>query len=66
MVHEKTVYVKNLQKLILEVSKTLNSLNPSYLWELFSTKQIEYNLRITNLVELPQIKTHAFGIDSVR
>ena len=45
-----TIHIKNLQKLILEVFKTLNSLNPSYLWDLFNTKQIEYNLRIKNLV----------------
>ena len=36
-------------------------LNPSYLWNFISTKQIESNLRIKNLVKLPQIKTHAFG-----
>ena len=36
-----TIHIKNLQKLMLEVFKTLNSLNPSYLWNFFSTKQIE-------------------------
>ena len=56
-----TIHIKNLQKVMLEVFKTLNSLNPSYIWEFFSTKQIDYNLRIKNLVKLPQIKTHAFG-----
>ena len=60
-----TIHIKNLQKLRLEVFKTLNSLNPSYLWDLFNTKQIEYNLRIKNLVKLPQLKTHAFGRHSV-
>ena len=56
-----TIHIKNLKKLMLEVLKTVNSLNPSYLWDFFITKQIEYNLRIKNLVKLPQIKTHVFG-----
>ena len=51
-----TIHIKNLQKLMLEVFETLNSLNPSYLWDFFITKQIEYNLKIKKLVELPQIK----------
>ena len=50
---------------MLEVFKTVNSLNPSYLWDFFITKQIEYNLRIKTLVKLPQITTHAFGRHSV-
>ena len=60
-----TIHIKNLQKLMVEVFKTLNSLNPSYLWDFFSEKQVEYNLRIKNLVKLPQIKTHTFGLNSV-
>ena len=40
-----TIHVKNLQKLLLEVYKTLHHLNPSYLWENFQTKSITYNLR---------------------
>ena len=51
-----TIHIKNLQKLMSEVFKTVNSLNPSYLWDFFITKQIEYNLRIKNLVKLPHIK----------
>ena len=60
-----TIHVKNLQKLMLEIFKMLNLLNPSYLWDFFSTKEVEYNLRIKNLVKLPQIKTHTFGTHSL-
>ena len=35
-----TIHIKNLQKLILEVFKTLNYLNPSYIWDLFNVKQV--------------------------
>lgn len=38
-------------KLIPEAFSTLNSLSPLYLWEYFSTQQIEYDLRIKELVE---------------
>ncbi len=48
------IHVKNLQKLLVEVYKTLHHLNPSYLWENFQTKSITYNLRKKVLCELPQ------------
>ena len=60
-----TINVKNLQKLMLEVFKTLNYLNPSYLWDLFSVKQVGYNLRTKNLMMLPQIKTQTYGVNSI-
>ena len=59
-----TILVKNLQKLMLEVFKTLNYLNPSYLWDLFNVKQVEYNLRTKNIVMLPQIKMQTYGVNS--
>ena len=40
-----TIHANNLQKLMLEIFKTLNHLNPSYLWDLFNEKQVEYTLR---------------------
>ena len=60
-----TIHVKNLQKIMLEVFKTLNYLNSSYLWDLFNVKQVEYNLRTKNLVMLPQIKTQTYGVNSI-
>ena len=42
--------VKHLQKLPLEVYKTLHHLNPLYLWENFQTKSITYNLRKKSLM----------------
>ena len=42
------IHAMNLLKLMLEVFKTLNYLNPSYLWGLFNVKQVEYNLRTKN------------------
>ena len=59
------IHIKHLQKLMLEVFKTLNSLHPSYIRDFFSTTQVEYNLRIKYLVKLPQIKTQTFGRNSI-
>jgi len=59
------ILVKNLNNLMLEVFMTLNYLNPSYLWDLFNVKQVEYNLRTKNLVVLPQIKTQTYGANSI-
>ena len=60
------IHVKNLYKLMLKVFKTLKYLNPSYLWDLFNVKQVEYNLRTKNLVVLPQVKTQKYGANSIK
>ena len=37
---EVTIYVKNVQKLMLEVYKCITSGNPSFLWEFFNRKML--------------------------
>ena len=59
-----TIHAKNLQKLMLEIFKTLKHLSLPYLWDLFTEKQVEYSLRTKNLVMLPQITTQKHGINS--
>jgi len=59
------ILVKNLNNLMLEVFMTLNYLNPSYLWDLFNVKQVEFNLRTKNLVFLLQAKTQPYGTSSI-
>ena len=41
---EKTVHIQNSQKLIIEVYKSLNHENPSFLRNLFTKKEINDNL----------------------
>ena len=50
------IYIKNLHKLLLEVFKTQNYLSPSYLWDLFSVRQVKYNQKTKILVISIQIK----------
>ena len=54
------------QLLLIEIYKTVNNLNPSFMAEVFITNVVPYNLLgSTNLV-LPKAKTNLYGIDTVR
>ena len=53
---EQTIHTRNLKKLLLEVYKCLTSSTPSFLWDLFKRKPINYNRRIKDLVQLTQYK----------
>ena len=47
------IHKTNLQKLMVEVYKTLNHLHPPYMWDLFTKKVVEYDFRIKILCKLP-------------
>ena len=57
---------KNLQKLMVEVYKTINHLNPPYMWDLFTKKVVEYAFRIKILSELPRGRSQRFGTNSLK
>ena len=57
------IHVNNFQKLMIEILKTMNGLNPPFVWEFHERKHVTYNLRIQNLCKLPPIKTMNFGLD---
>ena len=50
---------------MIEVYKSLNHGNPSFLWDLFSRKEINYNLRIKDILTLPKASTASFGTNSI-
>ena len=56
----------NKRKLLIEVYKCLNNTNPSFLTSLFKTKPIRFNLRTSNLLELPDSNTLTYGLKSIR
>ena len=62
---EKTIHVQNLQMLMIEVYKSLNHKNPSFLWQLLTRKETNYNLRIKDILALPKALTKSFGINSI-
>ena len=61
-----SIHQRNLQLLLIEIYKTVNNLNPSFMAEVFVTNVVPYILRgSTNLV-LPKARTNLYGIDTVR
>ena len=50
---------------MLEIYKCLNSENPSCMWNIFQTKDVAYNLRTQNLLQLPSTNTLSYGNDSL-
>ena len=62
---ERTVHVQNLQRLMIEIYKTLHHRNPVFLSEIFQRREIRYNLRIKDTVLLPSTSTVAFGMNSI-
>ena len=62
---EKAIHVQNFQMLIIEVYKSLNHQNPSFLWGLLTRKEINYNLRIRDILTLPKALTASFSTNSI-
>ena len=61
----KTIHTKNLQKLMIEVYKSLNHLNPEYMWEFFVKKDVQYYLRTKELCKLPSVSSQRYGLNSI-
>ena len=59
------IHDQNLQKLMIEIYKTMKNLNPSYIWEFHERKVVKYDLRTKNLCRLPKTRTTKFGIESL-
>ena len=57
--------IRNLQTLMLKVYKCLTSGNLSFLWDVFKYTPVNYDLRIKDLVKLPDTKTLRYGNDSL-
>ena len=51
-----TIHVGNLRKLMCEVYKSLNKLNPDFMCELFIPKSLSTELRSNHLLSLPRHK----------
>ena len=51
-----SIHQRNLQYLMIEIYKTKNSLNPSFMRELFKPRDIDYNLRSKNTLDIPKNK----------
>ena len=59
---EKTLIVKRMHTLGVEMYKCLNKLSPSYLSEKFNKNETEYNLRDGNRLLKKKVNTKCFGL----
>ena len=60
-----SVTCSNLQKLMVEIYECTNYISPSVFSEFFATKEIKYDLRIKNLLQVPKVKTSTYGQNSL-
>ena len=56
------IHQRNLQSLMCEVYRSLNHLNPSFMWNIFRPKKLPYSLTKGSLLELPLAQGKLFGI----
>ena len=61
-----TIHQKKLQKLMVEVHKTINHLNPPHMWDLFTKKVVEYDFRIKIFCKLPPARLQRFVTNSLK
>ena len=61
-----SVYQRNLQYLMTEMYKTRNGLNPSFTRELLKPRNLQYHLRSKNTLQVPEVRTTSYGIETVQ
>ena len=61
-----SVHQRNLQYLMTEMCKATNSLNPSFISELSKPRDLQYNLRSKNILEIPKVRTTSYGIETAQ
>ena len=63
---ETNIHTKNLRMLMIEIYKMLNNTNLSFMQEYFIRKDVKYDLRTRDLLQIPATKSITFGIDSIK
>ena len=51
---------------MIEIYKTLNNTNPPFMQVYFIRKDVKYDLRTRDLLQIPAAKSITFGTDSVK
>ena len=50
---------------MVEICTTISHLNPEYMWEFFTLKDVPYNLRSNELCIIPSVNSQRYGIISL-
>ena len=61
-----TIHQHNLQLLMVEIFKTKNNLNRTFMKNIFTERDVQYSLRSKNHLQLPYIRTAKYGIESIQ
>ena len=56
-----SLHHRNLQLLLVEIFKTKENLNPSFMKDIFVERTENYNLRSGNTLQLPKARTTTYG-----
>ena len=59
------IHQRHLQFLAIEIYKSKNKLNPSFLWKTCNEKNIPYSLRMGISLLIPNANTQKYGINSL-
>ena len=57
-----SIHTRNIQFLMTEVYKSINHLNPKFMWNLFIIKEVPYSLRGRKKLVLPPTERKTYGI----
>ena len=63
--NEVSIHQRHLRALICKVFKSLNNLNPEFMWSYFVFKNITCSIRKDPLLRLTAAKSTSYGINSV-
>ena len=50
---------------MIEILKTKNNMNLTFMKDIFTERDIQYNLRSENHLQLPKMKTTSYGIKNI-
>ena len=51
---------------MVEIFKTKNNQNPTFMKNIFSEKDVQYSLRSKNHLQLPNVQTAKYGIENIQ
>ena len=60
-----TIHQRNLQILATDIFKTKNELNPKIMEEIFTFKNVDYDLRNNTSLKIGNLKTVYYGTESL-
>ena len=63
--NERKIHQRHLQFLAIEILKSKNKLNPSFVWKTCKEKNIPYSLRRGISLFIPNANTQKYGINSL-